>query len=147
VAGHAGGASGSVDLAAGGTLLGGGVTSSVQIPLGERFAVDVANQISFFEGYPIHIGEYDFETDLSQQILKNGVRLSYLFADNVYVDGSLTHTKFLEDAAVDDYLSPGAGLGFYFGDSHSSGIRLAYQANIADELDSHGGSVQLYFNY
>jgi hypothetical protein len=28
-----------------------------------------------------------------------------------------------------------------------SGIRVAYQANIADELDSHAGSVQLYFNY
>jgi len=91
--------------------------------------------------------QYDFETDLSQQILKNGVRLSYLFADNAYVDGTITHTVFLEDAAVDDYLSPGAGLGFYFNDRHMSGVRLAYRANIADEIDTHGGTVQLYFNY
>src|SRR5688572_25694060 len=139
------GASGAVDLAAGGTLLGGGVTSSITIPLGDRFAVDIANQISFFEGYSISIGEYDFETDLSQQLLKNGVRLSFALSDAIYVDGSFTHSKYLEDAAVEDWISPGAGIGLHFGDT--SGVRFGYQANLADDIDTHAGQVQLYFNY
>ncbi len=142
------GASGSEDLAAGGTLLGGSLTSSLRLHLGSpRLIATVANQFSFFEGSPLNIGEYEFDTDLSQQVVKTGVRLAWFFSDGAFLDGSITHTAFLQDAAVDDYLSPGAGIGFYLNRRHTSGVRFAYQADLADEYTAHSGTVQLYLNY
>ena len=137
------GASGSEDLAAGGTFLGGSVTSSVSVRAG-RFTFTLGNQISFLEGFPISFGEYDFETDLSQQILKNGVKASYDLGPAAFVDAGVTYTNFLQDAAVDSYWSPTVGLGFRFGDQ--SGVRVAYQGDFGDGFEQHGGSVLLYLN-
>ena len=143
---HAG-ASGSDDLAAGGTLLGGSVTSSLRIPIGSRLALTIGNQLSFFEGYKLEAFGYEWDTDASQQVLKNGVRLSYLVFDQMFVDASITHTALLEDAFLDDWISPGAGVGFFFSDRQRTGLRLAYRGDFGDDYDVHGGSASLFFNY
>ena len=62
-----------------------------------------------------------------------------------FFDASITHTAFLQDAAVETYLTPSFGLGFRF--NKTSGIRLAYRGDIADGFNTHGGSVTLFFNY
>jgi hypothetical protein len=140
-----GGAAGSLDLAAGGTFLGGGVTNSIAVPLGESAEITVGNGIYFFEGYGIHFGEYEFDTDLSQQVLKNGVKLTQALGRGGFVDASITHTAFLQEAAVGTYLTPGVGVGLRFGPT--SGVRFAYRGNYGDGFTSHGGAVTLFFNY
>jgi hypothetical protein len=139
------GAAGSVDLAAGGTFLGGGLTSALKIPLAPRTAVTVGNGIYAFEGFPIGFGEYDFDTDLTQQVLKNGVKLTQGLGPGTFADVGVAHTLFLQDAAMDSYLSPTAGIGVRFGER--AGLRVAYRADLGDEFTAQGGSVQVYLNY
>ena len=139
------GAAGSLDLAAGGTFLGGGVTSSLAVPFGEHATVTVGNGIYFFEGYPIDVGDYEFDTELSQQIVKNGVKFTRALGRAFFADASLTHTAFLREAALDSYLTPGAAIGLRF--NRTSGVRVAYQGDHGDGFSSHGGTVTVFFNY
>lgn len=141
------GASGSEDLAAGGTILGGSISSSLRIPLGNRLTISIGNQYSFYEGYGLNLFGYEWDTDASQQIVKNGVRVSYMFVQGLVADAGITHTGFLEDAAVDSYLTPSVGLGIYFSAKQTSGVRVAYRGDFGDGYDSHGGTAQLFFNY
>jgi hypothetical protein len=138
-------ASGSLDLAAGGTFLGGGVTSSLHLHFGRSTMLTVANQISFFEGFPIDVGELHVNTDLSQQVVKNGVLVTQALGDRAFIDGGVTLTNFLQDAAIGQYLTPEAGVGLMFNDR--AGLRVAYRGDFADGFTSHGGTVQLFFNY
>jgi len=105
----------------------------------------MGNQISFLEGFPIDIGDYDFDTDLSQQILKNGIDVAIDLGPGALLDVGITYTNFLEDAAVDNYWSPTAGISFRF--SPDSGLRIAYQGDFGDGFQAHGGNVMLYLNY
>lgn len=131
----------SFDMSAGSMLWGGGITSSLSYYSGP-LTVTLANQFSAYEGRPLDIGEYEFETDVSQRILKNGLRVVYEIGDG-FVDGGLTHTRFLEDAAVEDYVSPTAGVGLRLGES--SGVRLSYRGDYADDFRTHAGWVHLFF--
>jgi hypothetical protein len=139
------GATGSVDLAAGGTFLGGGITSSLAVPLGDAATITVGNGFYFFEGYPIHVADYEWDTDLSQQVLKNGIKFTQALGPGAFADVSITHTAFLQDAATRTYLTPGAAIGLRF--NRTSGLRVAYQGDFADGFNSHGGTVTLFFNY
>ena len=138
-----GGAAGSEDLAAGGLLFGFGGTSSLSIPLGDSAALTIGNGLYFYEGYPIDIGEYQFETDLSQQVMKHGVKLTQGLGP-LSIDVGLTYTDFLQEAAVDNYLSPTLGVTLGAG---SMGVRVAYQGDMADGFTSHGGMVVVYLNF
>jgi hypothetical protein len=138
-----GGASGSVDLAAGGTFVGGSLTSSISMHFfSHALRFTMANQISFFEGFPIDVGEFDFETDLSQQVLKNGLKVTYSVNRAFLVDAGLTYTNFLSDAAVENYLTPSAGVLLRMGEN--SGIRLGYRGDFGDDYTAHGGGVTLF---
>ena len=139
-----GGFGGSWDLAAGGFLAGGQLTSRLAYH-NNGWTIALANQIGFFEGVPIEIDDFRFETNTSQQIAKNGVQLIRDLGDGAYIDVGLAYTSFLDDAFVDDYWSPSAGLGLRFGDS--AGLRIGYKGDFADEYTAHGGNVLLYLGY
>ena len=138
-----GAAAGSVDMAAGGTFFGGGVTSSLSVPFGDTAAITIGNGIYLFEGYPLDIAGYSWDTDLSQQVFKNGIKLTQNLGP-VYLDAGATYTNFLQDAAVKNYWTPTIGIGTGAG---SVGIRVAYQGDFADGYRSHGGNVSIYLNY
>jgi hypothetical protein len=138
-----GAAAGSVDMAAGGTFFGGGVTSSISVPFGDSAALTMGNGIYFYQGYPLDIAGYSWDTDLSQQVLKNGLKLTQNIGP-VYLDVGATYTNFLQDAALQNYWTPTIGIGTGFG---SVGLRVAYQGDFGDGYRSHGGSVSLYLNY
>ena len=137
------GAGGSVDLAAGGTFLGGGVASSFSVRA-KPFTFVLGNQISFYEGFPIDFGEFDFETDLSQQVLKNGLRVAYEVNEGFLVDVGVTYTNFLNEAAVEAYFTPSAGVLFRMGEN--SGIRLGYRGDFGDDYTAHGGGAAFFIN-
>jgi hypothetical protein len=139
-----GGFGGSWDLAAGGILAGGQVTSSLALRAGGWTFV-LANQLGFYEGLPIDISDFRFETDTSQQILKNGVQVIRDFGENAYVDVGVAYTNLLDDAFVDNYVTADAGLTFRTG--HTSGIRLGYHGDYAGEFTTHGGNVAFFLSY
>lgn len=138
------GAAGSVELAAGGTFAGGGLTNSLSYTVG-GFAFTLADHYSFFRGYPVHFGDYHFHTDLEQQVLKNGLKVSKTFGGTVVLDAQITYTNFLERADIRDYWSPGAGISFRFGPH--AGLRVGYQADLAGSLRVHEGNLLLYVNF
>ena len=139
-----GAAAGSVDMAAGGSFFGGGVTSSLTIPFGDTAAITIGNGYYLYEGYRLEIGDYEFETDLSQQMLKNGAKITAGLGP-VYVDVGATYTNFLQDAAMESYWSPTLGVGFGFGTG--AGLRVSYQGDFGDGYRSHGAMATLYLNY
>lgn len=138
------GAAGSVELAAGGTFAGGGLTNSLSYTLG-GFIFTLADHYSFFRGYPVHFGDYHFHTDLEQQVLKNGLKISKTFAGTVILDAQITYTNFLERADVRNYWSPGGGVSFRFGPH--AGLRIGYQADLAGSPRIHEGNLLLYVNF
>ncbi len=133
--------SGSVDMVSGGILWTGGMNSLLEYHPGWGLTLAMTNQVSFHEGVPIKFSDYEFDTEVSQQILKNGLLIGKDLTNSFYVFGSLTHTAFLDDAAIDEYLSPGVGLGL--GGPGRWHFRLAYQGDIADEMDVHRAQLGL----
>lgn len=138
------GAAGSLELAAGGTFAGGGITSSLSYRLGST-TFTLADHYSYFHGYPIDVGSYNFDTNLEQQVVKNGLKITQAFGPHAFVDASITYTNFLTPAAVSGYWTPAAGAGVRFNDH--AGLRVGYQGDFAKGFTVHGGVVQLYFNY
>lgn len=138
------GGAGSVDLAAGGVFLGGGITSSLSYQIA-GFVVTLADSFQYFHGFPITIGAYQFDTNLDQEVLKNGLKLSKFFGNNFFLDASFTYTNFLQRADIREYWSPAAGLGFRF--NSSAGLRVGYSGDFSHDFVAHGGELQLYFNY
>lgn len=138
-----GAAAGSEDLGAGGMFFGGGITSSLSLPFGDTAAITVGNGLYLYEGFPLDIGEYEFDTDLSQQVMKHGIKLTQNLGP-LFVDAGVTYTDFLQASAIDNYLSPTIGIGAGLG---SLGLRVAYQGDFGDDYRSHGGMVSVYLNY
>jgi hypothetical protein len=139
-----GGFGGSWDLAAGGFLAGGQITSSLALRAG-GFTFVLANQFGFYEGLPIEISDFRFETDTSQQILKNGLMLIRDLGDDAYLDAGVALTNLLDDAFVDNYVSADVGVTLRLGDR--SGLRLGYHGDYSDDFDTHGGNASLFFSY
>ncbi len=132
-------ASFSEDFGAGAALWSGGLTSSLRRDFGS-FYVTLGNYISFYEGLDIEVDDYEVGSDLSQTIVKNGLKISVPLDENRWeVEGYVIHTAFLEDAAVDDYLTPGLQLTRVFGESRDGArISVRVEGDIGDDYDSFG---------
>ncbi len=135
---------GSIEYASGAVMYGGGISNMVSYRLG-NLILSMGNQITLFESSELSYGDYSWDADISQQLLSNGIKATYFISEQVFVDGSITHHNYLDDAAVEDWFSPAAGVGWAFNDA--SGLRLGYRADIGDDYTSHGGTLLLYFGW
>jgi hypothetical protein len=136
---HLGGG-GSADQLAGGLVLGGGVTNLVGIKAGD-FLFSSGQHLGVFEGQPIDVSGYEFETDVSQAIFKGSLAVTYGgIGQHAYLQGGVVYTDFLKDAGVDNYVTPFAGLGFKLG---RGVMRVGYSADLADDFTLHRGEVEL----
>jgi hypothetical protein len=138
-----GGFGGSWDLAAGGILIGGQFTNSMSIHAG-GWTFTMGNQIGFYNGVPVSFSDFDFETDVNQTIVKNGVQIARDLGNGAVIDAGVAYTNFLEDAFVDNYISPDVGIGFRLG---SGVFRLGYHGDFADNFTLHGANASLVFSY
>jgi hypothetical protein len=140
------GAGGSWDMAAGGVPIGGQITSSLSYRTG-GWTFLLADQYGYYGGLPISLSDFRFETDIDQQIVKNGIQVIRTFG-NFFIDAGASYTSFLNDASVKDYWSPEAGVGIRFGSS--SGLRLGYHGDFSVSGDSFintGGEAQLFVSF
>ena len=126
------------DLAAGGVPVGGQVTSALGYTLGE-WTFAWAAQYGYYKGIGINIGDFDYDTDVDQQILKNGLQVIRNFSRDMFVDASLTYTNFIRDAGVDSYWTPDVGLGWRL--RSASALRVGYHGDFGNDFTSNGGNV------
>lgn len=135
----------SIDLASGGLMIGGGGVHTLALQLG-LFEITLANQLAYYSGLPIHdVQGYDFDTELDQLILKNGLKLG-VHLGVFYLDAGSAFTNFLtSEAAVDFYATPFVGVGLALGDF--ANLRLGYEADLGSGYTAHSGRLKLDFHF
>ncbi len=119
----------SIDLAAGGLMVGGGLVSGLAYNMGP-FELLMANEILYYGGIPVHnISGYDFDTELDQLFFKNGLEGTWFPGAGFYADLGMHFANFLlDDAAIDFYFTPSVGVGWQAG--RWMDVRLAYEADL-----------------
>jgi hypothetical protein len=129
-------------MAAGGLLVGGGLVSALSYQIG-CFELLMGNELVYYEGIPVEdVGGYDFRTDLSQLVTKNGLKLSWRVSRFVELDAGSSFTNFLTSAAaVDFYATPGVGIGVRAG--RHADLRLGYEADLGDDYTAHSASLEI----
>jgi hypothetical protein len=105
-------ARGSKDIAGGGVIWMAGVTNTVDYRVNSKLIVGMVNQISMHESLNVEYSNYNFDPNVSQQILKNGVRAVTPLTKRLIGDAYIIHTNFLQDAAIESYTTFGASLAF-----------------------------------
>jgi hypothetical protein len=133
----------SYDLAAGGIPIGGQVTSALAYQAG-AFTFVLANQYGFYDGLPISWNDFKYDTDVNQQIIKNGVQVVYHFG-NAFADAGLSYTNFLQSAAIPNYFTPDVGIGVRLGGSSS--IRVGYHGDFGDGFTDSGGNLSFLTSF
>ncbi len=121
--------SASVDLVAGGLIGGGGLLGTVTLD-SPQARVSFSSQLSFHEGITLRYQGYKFDPGVSQQIWKNGVKATANIGENFYVYGTATFTQFLQNATLDGYWSPGAGIGYRTPSGFN--VSIGYSGDIGD---------------
>jgi len=135
---------GTYDGAAGGLLTQFGVASRLEFQLGHDILLIVANQFSHFGSLAFEIEDVDIDPMVDQDVLKNGLMVDFpLWADkSLYASGFVADTRFLQDAAVDNYQTLGVGLSLR-GDSVSLNGYLS--RDFASDYSSWNAGVGLAF--
>lgn len=132
---HAGAlVAGSLDMLAGGVLMSGGATSYLSYRW-NRWEFSMGNHVSFHEGLSVTVDDYQFDPDVSQQILKNGVKVGRSLGQRWYAEGYVIDTEFLQDAFISRYLTVGAGIG-YRGPNRKGYVMVGLYGNFGDDYSS-----------
>jgi len=103
---------GTYDGATGGLLNQFGIASRLEFQLPHGILLIVANQFSHFNSLEFKIEDVEIDPGVEQDVLKNGlmVDVPVWTAKSLYANGFFVDTRFLQEAAVDNYQTLGAGL-------------------------------------
>lgn len=137
---------GSVDIGDGGVMGGGGAANRLTFDFA-AVQVTVGNQINFFEGIPLEYGdEFEYDTDVSQQLLSNGILATVPFGEVFFVNGGVVHNQYLGDAAVETWFSPSASVGVVT-DGNDVFV-VSYEGKLGKEdFSSHGVNLSATFRF
>ncbi|MGE9294397.1 MAG: hypothetical protein ACQKBW_12345, partial [Puniceicoccales bacterium] len=100
----------SEDLAGGGALITAGGNMMLSVPISERWESSLILQISDYRGVPFEVDGYELDKVVNQQVLKVGGQIVYRITDYLLAEGYTVGNRFLQDAAVRDWLTVGVGL-------------------------------------
>ncbi|HWE02027.1 MAG TPA: hypothetical protein VG326_06415, partial [Tepidisphaeraceae bacterium] len=120
------------------------ITSSLSFQL-DSFVFTLADSYAYFHGFPISVGAYHFESNIDQELLKNGLKITKFFGNSLFVDASMTYSQFLQRADIRQYWSPAAGFGVRF--SSHAGLRVGYACDFSRDFVVNGGNLDFYLNY
>ncbi|MFG0283290.1 MAG: hypothetical protein ACF8R7_02615 [Phycisphaerales bacterium JB039] len=126
--------SASIDMVAGGTFWGVGATNLFAYEH-RGWTFSFATQFTHFDSIELTVDDYEFDPDLTQDVLINGAKVTAPLGDSAYAYGGLAYTDFLEEAAVDNYLTPMAGLGYRT--PGGLDLRLGYEGDFGDGYEAH----------
>jgi hypothetical protein len=143
------GIGGSIDAAAGGAFLGAGGATNLRINLGDAAALTLGGQIVYYDGQDLDYDDYEFKTELDQSLATAGALLTtYLDGPdgNLYLTAGANYFTYLEEAAVDEWISPEIGLGFRFNDTFrmSGAYRPIFGTN---DYEAHTLQLNLVFSF
>lgn len=126
---------GTYDGAAAGLLDQFGVANRFEFKLYDDALLVVASQFSFFDSVQFKIEDVEIDPEVEQQVLKNGLMVDVPLPSlkSVYVNGFVVDTRFLKDAAVDNYQTAGGGLSIR-GSRMSLNLYVSY--DFADNYNS-----------
>src|SRR5260370_34207594 len=79
----------------------------------KNVALGYGNYLSFFEGHRWTFDDVNFDKRVSQQIMKNGLKVTALFGDWVF-DAYGIYTQYFQSAAISSYYTIGVEVGRYF---------------------------------
>lgn len=103
-------ARGSKDLAGGGVIWSGGLTNSVDYRVKPGLIVCMINQLCIYNSVAITRGDYKFDPQVDQQIVKNGFRVAGMPAKRLMLEAFVIRTDFLKDAYVKDFMTYGGAV-------------------------------------
>ncbi len=100
----------SPDALSGALLWNAGVVNSIDYRVNRRLIVCLINHVAVYHSIPVEYSDYSFDAEIEQTIAKNGVRFVTPITRRLVGDVFVVHTQFLEDAAVEDFLTFGASV-------------------------------------
>jgi hypothetical protein len=103
---------GSVDLTSLSPLWQAGVINTLDYKVSPKIVLSLVNQLTMHKSIALAYDDLDFDPQIDQQILKNGVRISTPFSRRVIFNAFAVDTRFLKEAAVDQFWTLGTSLAF-----------------------------------
>jgi hypothetical protein len=79
----------------------------------QNIALAYGNYLSFFEGHRWTLEDVNFEKRVSQQIMKNGLKIAAQFGNWVF-DAYGIHTDYFQSAAISSYFTIGGEIGRHY---------------------------------
>ncbi len=119
-------AKGSVDAATGALLGTYGGTSAVDYRVNEWLIVSMGNQVSAYDSIPVTVSGVKYDSNIEQQILKNGLKLGSPLTDRWLVETYGVNTWFVQRAAVSNYWTAGAGISYRLMKTFFVGLNANY---------------------
>lgn len=92
-------------------IIGGGALTNVFSYQWHGITATYGNYICFFEGHVLVTNDPSFPNGVSQQIMKNGLRLDVPFAKSWIIEAYGIYTQFFQPATVSSYFTIGAEVG------------------------------------
>lgn len=126
--------SGSYEMVSGGLFWGVGGTALASYEM-EDWLFSAAATYTHFDSISLQVSDFEFDPDLTQDFIRVGGKASYHIGDNAYVFLGASYSDFLDEAAVDNYYSPTAGVGFRTGGGFN--VRLAYEGDFGEDYEAH----------
>ena len=133
------GGAGSIDTADGGAFFGYGGNAAAAIRIGD-FTFSGGFGLIAYDGFDTGYDEFEFETEVGQQVLSAGGEVLWRLGNDFSLDAGATYHRFLDDAAVEDWWSPTAGVAWT---ASWSTLRAGYEADLAEAEDFDGHRLQL----
>lgn len=135
----------SVDLAAGGLALGGGLVSAASYHWGP-FEWMLGNQVAYYSGLPIEtVGGVEVDTELDQLLLRNGARWVYYWNEFGRLEAGIAVTNFVtSEAAVEIYGTPWVRVGYAKG---PASLRIGWESDLATNYQSQIGKLEFSWTF
>lgn len=135
------GGSASEDIGAGGLVFGFGATSYLAWHINERWTLAMTNQFSNYQGEKLKFDEYEIDPGVDQSMLKNGLRATYRFSEQWYAYAGAAYTNFLDDAAIEHWITGTAGVGY--STAAGTGVQLGIIVENGDDYEALGARLGL----
>ncbi|MEI6873421.1 MAG: hypothetical protein WCL08_14180, partial [Verrucomicrobiota bacterium] len=114
------------ELATGGVILNGGMTSLASYDFG-KFAVSMGNHMSTYESTNAKFDGYKYETRFSQKVIKNGLKFDVPVSLRWVVDAYTVHNKVSGSDVMDHYMTYGVDLAYrVIGNDKKATSRLGF---------------------
>ena len=135
---------GTYDGATGGLLDQFGVANRLEFQLPHGIQLIVANQYSHLSSLKLKIEGVNIDPKVQQDVLKNALMVDFPLwpAASLYGNGFFADTRFLQDAAIDNYETLGAGLSFRH---DSMSLNLYVSRDFASDYRSWNAGIGLAF--